>query len=218
MNYRTTWQTEDGLVHLATLKGNETDVHEVRTDCGLVGNAAWEKHLLDCDGEVTCSRCRAIRQSAPAEPETETAPEKVEDPKPAGTPATPLTPPKLFEGADLIHTYSRADALADGSLIDVTPTAQEAGIRYPTALTRAVWEGFVRIHEGVHGQDERGRLWDILWVLRWHATRSSGGDTIRFYLHVRTDDRTTKRFLLKDVCGPADDGSPCITVMTPDED
>src|SRR5262245_38473202 len=42
----------------------------------------------------------------------------------------------MFEGADLIHRYSRADALRDGVLIDVSETAREAGIRWPVAIRR----------------------------------------------------------------------------------
>jgi hypothetical protein len=45
----------------------------------------------------------------------------------------------MFEDADLIHSYTRTDALRDGVLIDVSAVAREAGIRYPVALTRAVW-------------------------------------------------------------------------------
>src|SRR5205807_3262267 len=45
---------------------------------------------------------------------------------------------------ELIHCSSRADALADGTLVDVSEVAREAGIRYPVALTRAVWEACVR--------------------------------------------------------------------------
>ena len=41
----------------------------------------------------------------------------------------------MFENADLIHRYSRADALRDGVLVDVSATAREAGIRFPVALT-----------------------------------------------------------------------------------
>jgi len=41
----------------------------------------------------------------------------------------------MFENADLIHRYTRADALRDGVLIDVTATAKEAGFKYPVALT-----------------------------------------------------------------------------------
>ena len=43
----------------------------------------------------------------------------------------------MFEDADIISRYSRADAFRDGTLVDMTAAAREAGIRYPTALTRA---------------------------------------------------------------------------------
>lgn len=33
----------------------------------------------------------------------------------------------FFQATDLIHSYSRAQAIADGELIDVTDTAREAG-------------------------------------------------------------------------------------------
>ena len=33
----------------------------------------------------------------------------------------------MFENADLIQRYSRADALRDGVLVDVSATAREAG-------------------------------------------------------------------------------------------
>jgi hypothetical protein len=51
----------------------------------------------------------------------------------------------MFENADLIHSYSRADALRDGVLIEVTETAREAGSRFPVALTLAVWERYVAV-------------------------------------------------------------------------
>jgi hypothetical protein len=35
----------------------------------------------------------------------------------------------MFDESDLIHSYSRADALRDGVLIDVSATARLAGIR-----------------------------------------------------------------------------------------
>jgi hypothetical protein len=46
----------------------------------------------------------------------------------------------MFEDADLVHRYTRADAIRDGVLVDVSAAAREAGIRYPVVLTRAVWE------------------------------------------------------------------------------
>jgi hypothetical protein len=81
----------------------------------------------------------------------------------------------MFENVDLIHVYTRADALRDGVLIDVSATAREAGIRWPVALSRAVWERCVRVPLGVLCQDEAGRLWDVLWMLRWAVARQNGG-------------------------------------------
>ena len=36
---------------------------------------------------------------------------------------------------EVIFSYTRAQAIADRVLIDVTPTALEAGFRFPTAVT-----------------------------------------------------------------------------------
>jgi hypothetical protein len=126
----------------------------------------------------------------------------------------------MFENADLIHSYSRADALRDGVLIDVSATAREAGVRWPVALTAAVWGRCVAIPPGVACQDEAGRLWDVLTMLRLAAGRSGGGSEVRFAVHVRDDngEGTPPLVRLKAVCGPGDDGEPVITVMLPDED
>src|SRR3954467_10435973 len=111
----------------------------------------------------------------------------------------------MFENADLIHRYSRADALRDGVLVDVSATAREAGIRFPVALTRAVWERCVRVPPRVMCQDEAGRLWDVLWLLRCAASRCSASE-LRFAVHVRNDnrDRTPPLVRLKALCHPGD--------------
>lgn len=124
----------------------------------------------------------------------------------------------MFDDAEIIHRYTRAQAIADGILVDVTSVAKEAGIRYPTAVTQGVWQNYVRVPEGVEAQDETGRLWDLLWVLKCAIRNSPKGDTVHFYLHIRNSNEGVKRFLLKACCGPDDDGSPCITVLLPDED
>ena len=66
-----------------------------------------------------------------------------------------------FAGAEVIYAYTRKDALADGVQIDVSEVAREAGLKFPVYLTRAVWESYVRVPDGVRCQDEKGRLWDI---------------------------------------------------------
>src|SRR5262245_52980341 len=126
----------------------------------------------------------------------------------------------MFEDADLIFAYSRADAIRDGVLIDVSAVAREAGIIFPVAMTRASWERCVAVPPGVVCQDKAGRLWDVLWMLRLAIGRSAGGVVVTFALHVRDDDRegTPPLVKIKAVCGPGDDAEPVITVMMTDED
>lgn len=120
---------------------------------------------------------------------------------------------------DIIDSYTRVEAIDDGVLIDVSTTAHEAGIRFPVALTCAVWSDYVAVPDGVNGQDEAGRLWDILWMLRCAIGRAKEGTRALVYcLHVRNDNHRPRLVTLKAHCGPDDDGKPCITVMMPSED
>ena len=127
----------------------------------------------------------------------------------------------MFEEADLIHRYTRAQAIEDGVLIDVSAVAREAGLRYPVALTCGAWARCVAVPPGVECQDEAGRLWDVLTMLRLAARgQREGAREVRFGVRVRDDNRegTPPLVRLKAVCGPGDQGEPVITVMLPDED
>src|SRR5947208_2845555 len=102
-----------------------------------------------------------------------------------------------FDGADLIHVYTRENALADGVLVDVSETAREAGINWPVAVSAAAFGQYVEVPHGVFCQDEAGRLWDVVYMLslalRALSRRGNGhcspGDEIAFALHVRNDNR-----------------------------
>ena len=117
-----------------------------------------------------------------------------------------------------VYVYSRADAISDGFLVDVSQMAKEAGFRYPVAVTRTVWDGYVVPDERsrLRGQSEQGRLWDVLWMLRQAARR--GGDTVLFQLYFIMKERQRRLVTLKSVCGPGDTPDPVITIMLPDED
>jgi hypothetical protein len=122
---------------------------------------------------------------------------------------------------EVIHTYSRAQAVADGFQVEVTKTAQEAGIKFPMFLTRAVYDSYVTVPPGVEAQDEAGRLWDIVWMTRFGIIRARPGiDRIPVALYVRNDTRGSRLIKLIATCGPLDidDPQPAITVMMPDED
>ena len=138
-------------------------------------------------------------------------------PEPTPEPQADLT--ELF--GEVIHRYTRAQALADGVLVDVSETAKEAGFAVPVALTQAVWAQYVAVPEGVECQDEAGRLWDVLWMSRHGIIKAQANASERlFQLHVRNDNRrgTPPLVTLKAVCGPDDEARPCITILMPDED
>ena len=121
----------------------------------------------------------------------------------------------------VIYAYTRKQAIADGVQVDVTKTAKEAGISFPVFLTRSVFEAYVAVPAGVSGQDEAGRLWDVLWMLRCAIISSRGqGDRVPVTLYVRNDNRRAKLVKLIAQCGPLDidDPSPAITVMLPAEE
>ena len=126
----------------------------------------------------------------------------------------------MFEEGDLVHRYTRAQAIEDGALIDVSAVACEAGMRYPVALTRAAWERCVTVPPGVECQDEAGRLWDVVWLLACAIRRGGSGAEVRFGVHVRNDNRERIPPLvqLKAVCGAGDHGEPVVTVMLPGEE
>ena len=122
---------------------------------------------------------------------------------------------------EVIFAYTRKQALADGIQVDVTATAKEAGIKFPMFLTRAVFDAYVAVPDGVSGQDEAGRLWDVVWMTRFGILRArSGVDRIPVALYVRNDDRAARLVKLIAQCGPLDmdDPQPAITVMLTDED
>ena len=118
---------------------------------------------------------------------------------------------------EVIFAYSRAQAIEDGVLVDVSEPARAAGVTYPVALTRAVWDQYVEVPSGVAGQDVAGRLWDVLWMFR-AAAGAHSGHALRYQLYVRNDNRRPKVVTLKAVCGPGDDAAPVITIMLPEED
>ena len=131
----------------------------------------------------------------------------------------------FFEKADVIHSYSRKNMIDDGFLIEVpTDLARQAGFTVPVGILLEVWEMCIvwtdEDSKRQVPQDEAGRLWDLLNVLRVKA-KSCSGDTVRFkLLRVPRDGKSEVPAMveLKAVIGPGDDLKPVITVMFPDQD
>ena len=121
----------------------------------------------------------------------------------------------------VIYTYTRSQAIADGFQVEASTVAREAGITFPVFLTRAVYDNYVTVPAGVTAQDEAGRLWDIVWMLRFAIRKAQPNQTrLPVALYVRNDNQRARLIKLIAVCGPLDidDPQPAITVMMPDED
>ena len=125
-----------------------------------------------------------------------------------------------FEDAPVIFSYSRAQAIEDGVLIDLSEWAAELGFRYPVACTAAVWQGHVVPAGELRelGQSERGRAHDLLWMLLCAIRRNSRDDRVAFEVLFLQTPRRHVTVTFKAVCEPGDEGEPVITIMLPQED
>src|SRR6266404_6015262 len=103
-----------------------------------------------------------------------------------------------------IFRYSRAQAIADGILVDLTTATddrgqrlcQQAGFKVPVAITRTAWAKTVESGgtwkpagdgetlELKGGQSLTGRLWDLLWMLKLACGRASNTDRVHFQVLV----------------------------------
>jgi len=125
----------------------------------------------------------------------------------------------MFTEDDLISVYTRAQAIEDGVLVDVSEMAREAGFKWPVAVTAEVWATIENIPPKLQGaQDVQGRLWDVLTMLKLASRR--GGTEIRYKLIMdRNENGHRLRYLtLKALSVPGDDAEPVITVMLPHQD
>lgn len=126
---------------------------------------------------------------------------------------------------DVIYAYTRAQALADGYLVDVSKMAKEAGFKISTALTRSVWEDCVAWNDDDNKrqtyQDEDGRLWDVLYMASMAARNSLNSEQLKYQLYRVPRGGRGKRarlVTLKLHIGPGDHGEPVVTIMQPNED
>ena len=132
---------------------------------------------------------------------------------------------------EVISTYTRAQALEDGVLVDAGPMAEEIGFRFPVALTSAVWTDCVAWTDSDNQkkpfQDQSGRLYDVLFMAAFAiqtSERSSDrllyGELLYELYRVPRDGFSTeaKPVTLKLIIGPGDHGEPVVTILQPHED
>lgn len=119
---------------------------------------------------------------------------------------------------EMVHRYTRAQAIEDGVLVEISEAAQEVGFRIPVAMTAAVWARCVAWQGEEAGQDERGRLWDVLWIARLAACAAKERSQVDFTLRVVQAGEAVEHVAMRLTIGPGDTGEPVITILMPNED
>lgn len=130
------------------------------------------------------------------------------------------TQSELF--GDVIDTYTRAQAIEDGVLVDGTigdlAEVTRQHYKYPVAMTAAV---FALMEKAVNHpkwcNDYKGVWHDILGMSKMNITRRFDPTTHLFKVIITGLGRK-RTHELKAVCGPGDDAEPVITIMLPEED
>lgn len=116
---------------------------------------------------------------------------------------------------EVIHAYSRAEAIADGVLVPVTGEA--AGLfKFPAAITASL-DADCRAGQGSDPATYAARVWDVFYMLsvaiRAKAPEATpGGSSVEFT--VRIGKRSLK---LLGHLGPGDGPEPVLTVGFPSD-
>jgi hypothetical protein len=120
----------------------------------------------------------------------------------------------------VISSYSRAQAIEDGVLVDVTEWASSTkgfigGFTCSVAVTRAV---FADLERKPKLQDVRGRAHDLLFMASLAARRGAKkGESVALFRVLMQVGRS-KMQTYKLVAGPGDKGELVMTIMQPHED
>ena len=121
---------------------------------------------------------------------------------------------------NLIYSYSRAQAIADGVLIEVTAQAREAGFKFHTVVTDNLFHTYIAPPAGLEGEGQSisGRLHDLFALLRTAILGQSATDYLELDVLFLMAPARRERVRIIAVVGPGDHGEPVMTIMLPGDD
>jgi len=134
-------------------------------------------------------------------------------------------PDHPMTGAFIVAAYTRAQAIADGELIDLSDIAQPLYWLWPVACTNAVYAELVSKGVDAKKEGESGLTYGVrarqLVTCSWKAAqdlRAAPPRAERFD-HMHFDGVTDAASMpVWAKVGPGDDGEPCLTIMLLGED
>jgi len=118
-----------------------------------------------------------------------------------------------------IAAYTRAQAIEDGVLVDVSETARAIELTLPVAVTAAVWS-FIEML-ALFRDDMNARLLEMLSMAQWLVSVTPGDVETLYFTTCFTahlPHKIEKHALFKMVIEPGEHRELVITIMLPDED
>ncbi|KHK01335.1 DUF6573 family protein [Desulfovibrio sp. TomC] len=120
----------------------------------------------------------------------------------------------------IIFSYTRAQAIADGVLVDVTTQAAQIGFKVHTVVTDHLYNEYVAPPAGLEGEGQsvEGRLQDLLFRTLLAAKAIRDSDRAEFdVLFLMAPGRWDTAHVVAAI-GPGDQGEPVMTIMLPEDD
>ena len=131
----------------------------------------------------------------------------------------------MCSDCEIIHKYTRSDAIADGVLVDLSanfPDECRQLYKYPIACTAAVWRIIEQSIAGDKTNSYKGVIWDLLWMSQKGITKRFDPTQHLFSVIITGAGgnrfERQRHYTFKATCHPGDAGEPVITILQPDED
>lgn len=123
-----------------------------------------------------------------------------------------------------ISTYTRAQAIEDGVLVDLAVFTASghsavalAGFRFPVAITGTALHAVCGCAPE-DNPDAFARVYALLAIMKVAIRNSVDGDRIDFTVPALFENGDTRQLALYALCGPGDHAEPVVTIMLPEED
>ena len=129
----------------------------------------------------------------------------------------------------VISRYTRAQAIEDGELVDITSISKPMGLKHNACVSRALYNKCISPAER-YDRHAKYKVQHIVFTLIAAIRASKGGDRIEFTIPGACDDNGNFMDPIKtklaeypmvkvySLCGPGDSGEPVITIMLQGED
>jgi len=127
----------------------------------------------------------------------------------------------LFAECNMIFEYTRAQAIADGVLVDLSsdfPSDCGRLFKWPLACTSAVWS-LIETTATDSNVETALIVWDVAYMalVAIKSAPNAGNPELLYSVCMPLTENGSKK-RLKLVCGPGDCGEPVLTIMLPEED